>query len=233
MKKALKVGGIAILLAAAAAYAADGVVLKYVYKKDAVSKVRIKGTLEMQGTQVTVELVNQTKVKEVGDDGTATLEDGLLEGKATFNGQDIDIPSQPANIIVMKANGEVKEIRGESMTDDTYRLQNLMGFVTPTDAVQVGSKWNRDVPADKEKKTPAYKAEYTITGEETVQDTPTFKVEYKVYETEGTDPAKVEGTVWVAKDDCSVVKGSAKWENVPQPGAPVPISGNFTMERIK
>lgn len=231
--KAFRIGGIAVLLAAATAYAMDGVILKYVYKKDAIVKTRIKGSLEIQGTEVTVNMVNQVKVKEVAEDGTVTLEDGLVEGKASVGGQEFDIPAQGANLIVMKPNGEVKEIRGDNINDDSYRLQNLMGFVPPAEEVKVGSKWNRTLGANKDTKAPGFKSDYTITGEEKIDGTDTFKIEYKTIETEGSEPASIEGTMWVAKEDCTLVKGSAKWANVPQPGAPMPITGNFTMERVK
>ena len=77
--KALKFGGIALLLAAASAYAIDGVVLKYGYKKDSVTKVRIKGTIEVQGMEVTINMINQSKVMDIADDGTVTLEDGMVD----------------------------------------------------------------------------------------------------------------------------------------------------------
>ncbi|MEY4881776.1 MAG: hypothetical protein RLZ87_1205, partial [Armatimonadota bacterium] len=50
-------------------------------------------------------------------------------------------------------------------------------------------------------------------------------------ETEGNEPAAIEGTVWVSKADCSIVKGTAKWMNVPMAGAPMPINGEFTLTR--
>ncbi len=231
--KALKIGGIAILLAAATAYAIDGVVLKYAFKKDSVTKTRIKGSLEIQGMEVTIDMVNQTKVKEVADDGTATLEDGLLEGKASVGGQEIDIPAQGASLVVMKPNGEVKEIRGDNVNDDSYRLQNLMSFIPPTEAVSVGSKWKREVAANKDTKAPAVKSDYEIVAEEKVNDVDTFKINYKTVETEGSEPASTEGTLWIAKEDCGLIKANSTWTNVPQPGAPVPITGKFTLERIK
>jgi hypothetical protein len=231
--KALKFGGIAILLAAATAFAIDGVVLKYAYKKDAVQKMRIKGTLEVQGMEVTVNMINQSKVKDIAEDGTVTLEDGMIEGKVAFGGQEMDLPAQTANTVVMKANGEIKEIKGEEVSEATYRVQNLMGFVPPTEAVQVGSKWKKEVAANKDTKAPAYKSDYSILGEETIDGTATFKIQYKTIESEGSDPASMEGTVWVDKATCTLVKGSMKWSNVPMPGAPMPISGNFTMERVK
>jgi hypothetical protein len=231
--KALKFGGIAILLAAATAYAIDGVVLKYVFKKDDVRKVRVKGTLDIQGMEVTINMINQSKVREVSADGTITLEDNMVEGKVVFGGQEMDIPSQSGTVVIMKPTGEVKEIKGEEISEGSYRVQNLMGFIPPTEAVQVGSKWKKETPANKETKAPGYVSNYTILSEEKIDGTDTFKIQYKTVETEGTDPASMEGTIWIDKSNCDIVKGSQKWANVPMPGAPMPISGNFTMERVK
>lgn len=230
--KALKFGGIALVLAAATAYAFDGVVLKYVFKKDSVSKTRLKGTFDFQGTEVAVEMVNQSKVKDVADDGTVTLEEGLVEGKATVAGQEISLEAQPANVIVMKASGELKEIRGDNVDEKAYRMQNLMAFVPPAEAVTIGSKWTREVAANKDTKAPAFKATYNVVGDEKVSGTETLKIEYKINETEGSDPASVEGTVWVSKADCSIWKGNVKWNNMPVPQAPAPMSGSVTIERI-
>ncbi len=231
--KALKFGGIAILLAAATAYAIDGVVLKYAFKKDEVTKTRMKGSLEIGGMEITINMVNQSKVREIAEDGTVTLEDSMLEGKVSFGGQEMDIPGQTGTVVIMKSSGEIKEIKGDDVSEGSYRVQNLMGFMPPTEAVQVGSKWKREVAANKDTKAPAFKSDYTILAEEKLDGSDTFKIQYKIMESEGSDPASMEGTVWVDKANCQVVKGSSKWTNVPMPGAPAPISGNFTMERVK
>lgn len=231
--KALKIGGIAILLAAATAYAIDGVVLKYAFKKDDVRKVRVKGTLDIQGMEVTINMINQSKVREVAADGTVTLEDSMVEGKVVFGGQEMDIPSQTGTVVIMKPTGEVKEIKGEEVSEGSYRVQNLMAFIPPTEAVQVGSKWHKEVAANKDTKAPAFKGDYSILAEEKIDGVDSFKVQYKVSETEGSDPASMEGTIWIDKSNCDLLKSTQKWTNVPMPGAPMPISGNFTMERVK
>ena len=230
--KALRLGGIAILLVAALAYAADGIVLKYVYKKDSVSKTRLKGTVNLAGQEVLVNMVNRTKVKDIDADGNVTLEDGIMEGTITIGGQEIPLGAQSANIVVMSPGGEVKKI-GDKVETDAYRMQNLMAFVPSTDAVQVGSKWKREIPANKDTKAPGFKTEYTISGEENVGGADTFKIDYKALETEGDMPASVTGTFWISKLDCALIKGTAKWENVPEPTSHQTISGTVTLELIK
>lgn len=231
--KALKFGGIAILLVAASAYAIDGVVLKYVFKKDAVSKTRTKGTIEFNGGEITVTMVNQTKVREVAEDGTVTLEASVLEGKAITPQGDFDFPPTPGVVVVMKGTGEIKEIKGEDVSDATYRFQNLSSFIPTTEAIQVGSKWKKETPANKDTKAPAYKSEYTVLAEEKIDGVDTFKIQFKNSDGEGTDGSSIEGTMWVDKTNCDLIKGTQKWTNVTAPAAPVPVSGNFTLEKVK
>lgn len=230
--KAIKFASAATLLLAATAFAIDGTVLKNVFKKGDVSKMRIKGKLSIQGMEVEVTMVNQSKVVEIAEDGTATLEDGMIEGKVNFGGQEMDIPASPTTRVVMKPNGEIKEIRGDNVDGGVYRVQNLMSFVPPTEGVKVGSKWVRNVAADTNTGAEAMKGEYEITGEEKIGETEVFAITFKHTETAGSEPASMAGTFWISKADASLVKGTSKWVNVPMPGAPQAISGDFTFEKI-
>lgn len=231
--KALKFSGIAILLVAASAYAIDGVVLKYVFKKDDVQKTRIKGKIEAAGVEVTIEIVSQSKVTNVGEDGTVTAEEKTLEGKYSLNGTDNELPPSPAITMITKANGELKEIKADDVNEGMYRAHNLMNFIAPTDTVQVGTTWTKEYAANKDTKAPAYKTTGKILAEEKVDGTDTFKIEFKNTESEGTDPATIEGTLWVDKANCTLVKSTQKWTAVTMPGAPFPVSGSFTIDRVK
>lgn len=230
--KAIKFASAAALLLAATAFAIDGTVLKPVFKKDEVSKLRIKGKLQIQGMDIEVTLVNQSKVVEVAEDGTATLEDGMLEGKVNFGGQEMDIPASPTTKVIIKPTGEIKEIRGDGVDGGVYRVQNLMSFVPPVEGVKVGSKWVRNIAADSNSGAEAMKAEYEIKSEETINGTDVFVIDYKHSETAGAEPASMAGTMWIAKSNCGLVKGISRWTNVPMPGAPQAVSGDFTFEKI-
>jgi hypothetical protein len=230
--KALKVAGLSVLFVAAAAYAADGVILKYNWKKGDVVKMRTKGSLEFGGTEISVNMVNQEKVIEVADDGTATVEQSVVSLLVNIGGQEQDMAQGGSPMIaVYKADGSIKEIRGENVEAGAYRIQNLMGFVPPVEAVKVGSKWVREAKADKDTGAVAYKAEYEVLSEEKISKWETFKIKYKVTETEGSDPAMMEGTVWLNKGDASTVKSDVAWTNVPMAAAPMPISGKFSTMR--
>ncbi len=231
--KALKISGIAILLIAASAYALDGVVLKYTAKKNDVQKTRIKGKIEAQGLEISIEMVNQSTVSDVAADGTITSVEKLVSGKFTLNGTEQEIDNSSSMTTIMKPNGEIKEIKADEVTEIAYRAHNLMSFIAPSEEVKVGSSWDVDHAANKDTKAPAFKTKGKIVGEETIGGSETFKIEFKNIETEGTDPSSIEGTIWVDKSNCELVKSTQKWGNVTMPGSPFPVSGSFTMERIK
>ncbi len=226
----MKFAGIGLMLVAAAAFAADAVVLKMVYKKDQVTKYRMKGTLDAAGQTIEVTILTKDTVKEIAADGTVTVENETVEGKAIFGGQEMELPPQ-SRVTRFKPTGEIAEIKGEDIDATYYRVANLQIFLPPAEAVTVGSKWVRKGSANKDTGAVAFTASYEIVGEEKIGEYDTFKIKYKNTETEGNEPATMEGTVWISKTDCSLVKGSAKWMNVVQPGVPVPINGEFTLTR--
>jgi len=231
--KALKISGIAILLIAASAYALDGVVLKYTAKKNDVQKTRIKGKIEAQGLEIMIEMVNQSTISDVAADGTITSVEKLLSGKFTLNGTEQELDNSASMMMISKPNGEIKEIKADEVTEIAYRAHNLMSFIAPAEEVKVGSTWDVDHPANKDTKAPAFKTKGKIVAEETIDGTETFKIEFKNMETEGTDPSSIEGTIWVDKSNCALVKSTQKWVSVTMPGSPFPVSGSFTMDRVK
>jgi hypothetical protein len=230
--KAFKIAGLSVLLVATAAYAADGIILKYSYKKGDISKTRTKGSLEFGGQEISVNILQQEKVVDVTEDGTVTLEQTVLSMMVNMGGQEQDMSGGGTPVVsIMNANGSVKEIRGENVEAGAYRLQNLLGFVPPTEAVKVGSKWTRTEAANKDTGAVAFKGDYEVLAEEKIGKWETFKIKYKITETEGSDPASMDGTVWLSKVDASMVKSDTVWTNVPMSQAPMPISGKFSTMR--
>ena len=228
----MKFAGIGLMLVAAAAFAADAVVLKMVFKKDQVTKYRYKGSLDFSGQAIEVSLLLKEKVKEIDDKGNATLEQETIEGKVTVGGQEMEIPATPATVLTVKPNGDIMEIKGsDQVNGDVYRYQNLMSFYPSSDSVTLGSKWVRKGAANKDTGAVAFSASYEILGEEKIGELDTFKIKYRIVETEGNDPATNEGTVWVNKTDCGLIKATSKWSNVTMAGSPMPINGEFAISR--
>ncbi len=232
--KAIKSAGIAMMLLASVALATqDGVVLKYTPKKGDVLKLMIKGSLQIMGTDVTAELHSQTTVKEVGEDGSYTVEDKTTSGKINLGGQEMDIPESPGSVVVHNADGSVKEIRGDDIGPEAYRLAALNVWDFPKTAVKVGSKWGGEIKKNADKGTEDMKTSYEVVAEETVDGVDAIVIKSKVSETSGGTPASIEGKTWFSKADSQLIKSEMKYSNVPMAGAPEPITGNFVVVREK
>lgn len=232
--KAIRIAGIALMLTAALANAAqDGFVLKYTPKKGDVTKLRIKGNLSIQGMDITANILSQSTVKEVNADGSYELEDKQLGGTASFGGQEMEIPETPARTTLHNADGTVKEIRGDEVGGAEYRMANLNAWVAPKEAVKIGSKWVQEVKGDSEKGTVDATREYEVIAEETIDGEDTLVIKAKVTEKSGSEPAAISGKSWVSKKTGDLVKAEQTWTNVPMPGAPGAISGTFTITREK
>lgn len=232
--KAFKSAGIALMLLASVAFATqDGVVLKYKPKKGDVTKLQVKGSLQFGGMDITVVLHTQTTVKEVNEDGSYTMEEKTLGGTANLGGQEIPIEETPGSTTVHNADGGLKEIRGDDIGPEAYRLAALNDPALPKTALKVGSKWDSESKADTEKGTVDVKRSFEVIGEETIDGVETIIIKGKVAETQGSEPASIEGKTWLAKSDGQLVKAEHKYANVPMKGAPGPISGNFTITREK
>jgi hypothetical protein len=231
--KSLKIAGLTVLFATATAYASDGIVLKYTWKKGEVTKTRMKGSLELGGQEIGVSILNQEKVVEIAADGSVTVEQSVLNLTINMGGSEQDLSdSAGAPIIaIYNADGTLKQLMGENVESGAYRVQNLMAFVPPADALKVGSKWTKESEANKDRGTPALKASYEVVGDEKVAKWDTLKIKYKIAETEGSDPASMEGTIWLNKADASPIKSDVVWTNVPMAAAPTLISGKFSSMR--
>lgn len=140
--KALKSAGIAMMLLASVALATqDGTILKFTPKKGDTLKIVIKGSLQIMGTDVTATIRNLTTVKEVAEDGSYTLEEKTLGGTASLGGQEMEIPESAGSTMVYNADGTLKEIRGDDIGPEAYRVAALSAWNFPKTAVKVGSKW--------------------------------------------------------------------------------------------
>ena len=209
------------------------ILLRYRYVMGETWKIRMTGSIKISGEPVTMTMINQTKVVKVGDDGSISLEDKMVDGKVSVGGTDTDFPASEGSVFVIAANGETLEIRGSEITADAYRSQNLMSIVFPKEPVGSGSRWKVEFPAKRTTGAPAYAGQYSILMEEILDGIVCFKISYKTAETEGEIPGKIEGVAWVEKRTGRLIKGTQTWENFPVPGTPVPISGTFTSERVK
>ena len=196
-------------------------------------KLRLSAELEIGGNKATYTGLVQQKVTKVDTDGSYTEEEQQIQGKASFGGQDIDVPDTGAHPVIYNADGRVKEIKGDEQTAGaaSYRMTTLGLIIDAGKPLAVGDTWSVDLKADAKTGAEAAKADYKVLGEEKVGDLDTVKLSAKIKETGSSDPASSDGTYWIAKSDGSLVKAEVKWVNAPFPGAPGPISASVTMVR--
>lgn len=225
--------GLVLGLAAMTFAAVDGYLIKMTPKVGDVVKYKLKASLEVMGQQAKVTAITSEKVTKVDEDGTYTVESTQSDLKVQLGEQEIEPPASGATVEVRKANGTLVEIRGENVDSNSYRMNALSALVPSDKPVKVGDTWTNDVKSDAKTGAVAAKAEYKVIGEEKVGDYETLKLKVTVKETEGSEPASSEFTLWLDKANWTMVKLDGKLINAPMPGAPTPVTANMTLERVK
>lgn len=230
----LKMLAILAVAASATAFAAiDGFSVGRKPKEGDTVRYRMTADVDFGGMAIKAKFLVAEKVTKVEADGSYKLEQNQLEGTIDLNGQTQDMPAGNPSTMVYTKEGDLKEVTGGEATPDSYRMANLGGLHDPGHTINVGDTWTYEIKADSKTGAVAAKAEYKLVGEEKVGDIDCLKISRKVKETEGTDPASSDGTVWISKEDGSSVKEEGKWTNAPFPGAPAPINATITMVREK
>ncbi len=210
-----------------------GATLKRVVKTGDVYKFKLKADLEFSGQQVGFTSNISEKVTDASADGNYKVESTQSDSKINMNGQEQDIPEQGhSNTVTYNAAGEILEITGDSVEAGAYRMATLGVLKAPDAAVKTGDAWSYKIAANSKTGVVAANADYKILGDEKIDTKDTIKISVKVKETEGSDPASNEGTIWVDSKDYSIVKSDTQWTNAPIPGAPGPINGKVVLTRV-
>jgi len=217
----------ALATLAAAAFAVQGVSLRWTPKEGDELKYQTVGKLELGGQEAQITTINIHKVIRVESDGSFLVEAKPVEGKAIYNGA--EIPVRGATIQTeYAAGGELKTIRGDKPDTTGYRMANLTGFHAPDKPVMVGDTWSAGGKSDAKTGAVAWKVDYKVLGEETIGPYTALKMDVNARETEGSDGGKATGNVWVGKNGV-MVRTELKWSNMTVPGSPAPVNGSLTM----
>lgn len=219
-----------VALAAVAAAAIQEVTVKWAPKAGTTYTYKATGEFDFQGMNITFTARTIDKVLSV-DDGKVTIESAQVNGKAVFEGQEIDVPDAPPLTTVFASTGEVLEVRGEMADESSVRVANLQSFRYPEGPMTVGKTWEVNIPADAKKGVVAASGKWTVAGFEKVGKYDTMKVTFEVNETEGAEKAGMSGTVWVDVTDGVMVKFDGNLKNFPFAQAPAPMNGKFKLER--
>lgn len=229
----LKMLAILAVAASATAFAAfDGFSVGRKPKEGDTANYRMTADVDFGGMAIKAKFLVTEKVTKVEADGSYNLEQQQLEGTIDLNGQTQDMPagSGPSTMTYSK-DGSLLKVEGGEATPDSFRMANLGVMHDPGHTVNVGDTWTYEIKADSKTGAVAAKAEFKLVGEEKVGTFDCLKISRVVKETEGTDPASSDGTVWISKEDGSSVKEEGKWMNAPFPGAPAPINATISMVR--
>lgn len=219
------------------AYAAlDDLSLKRKPKVGDVSEFKVSAAFQTDQGEVLFGQKRVEQVTELKSDGGFVEKITSSETKISFGGQ--DLPEQPAvtGSAEVGPDGLIKTVTSDEPTVSdpaNLRLYNLHAFKAPDGAVKVGDEIKFDIPADTKKGTPGVKCTYKVAGSEKVKDWDCAKLTFTAEETEGEAKSSIKGTAWISTADGSLVKSEEQWKDVQPAGAPFPVNGKYTVERVK
>jgi copper(I)-binding protein len=201
---------------------------------------KYRHTMEMTfGEMSIVSTTNITnKVIRVDADGNVVMESSYSDGMMKVGDQEIPIPASPATRTTLKPNGMPVKVEWGLDSTDALRMGQFTNFF-PEKAVKIGDKWSAELKGDGS--ALAIKAEYELVAKEKVGDLDTLKIKVtsklSVQEAakEGGMPSlqvNASGHIWIDPKTGMLVRMTAKVKGMPAEGAPMPLDGTLTMERI-
>lgn len=221
----------AVLAVGAIALAAQEFTLKRVAKVGDVIKLKMSVDAEFAGTPIKVTATSIDKVIKVEDNGNITTESTQTNMKIKFGDQEFDQDSESPRVYVTKPTGELIEIKGDGVDNGYWRMANMNVLRMPDKPVKVGDKWTFEIAKDAKTGAVAAKHEYEVLGVEKVGRYECLKIKHTFKETEGSEPASANGTLWVDLSDGSLVKAETTQNKVPIPEAPAPMDMKILLER--
>jgi len=185
-----------------------------------------------QSAVITMSMTN--KVVKVDTDGNIVIESTSGEGSVKFGDQEMPLPPSPTTKTTYKPNGMPVKVEGGDNPNSPLRMARLTSGVFADKPVKIGDKWS--VESKPEGNTPGLKAEYELVGKERVNDIETLKIKLTVKEVgekvEG-GASTMSGHIWLDPLTGMLVRMTATVKGLPAEGAPMPLDGTLTMERIR
>jgi len=241
MRNAIRATALLLISAGLAGFIAaqEEYTLKLQVKEGDTFKYRF--TMEMTfGEMSAVVTMNiTTKVVKVDGDGNVVMESSSGDGMAKFGDQEMPIPPSPTTKTTFKPNGMPIKVEGGPDSATAMRMARLNSHLFPDKAVKIGDKWSAEMKG--EGNLPSLKGEYELVAKEKVGDVETLKIKFTVQEVanqkEGDAPsmldnANINGHVWIDPKTGMLVRMSATVKGMPAEGAPMPLDGTITMERV-
>ncbi|HRF60076.1 MAG TPA: hypothetical protein PLH94_09215 [Fimbriimonadaceae bacterium] len=187
--------------------------LLYRAKVGEILRYRVEMSFEDQGVKATLIGSGETRVDKVDVLGPITLFQKLGQMKLKSGNDEMDIANDSESTMIIKATGEIIEVRGKNVTTDNLRTTRATMVVVPSNPVKPGDTWTHQIP--KSTGIRAMTFEYRAVGTEKIGARDTMKIEFKVRETEGNLPIQADGTAWLSTVDGKTVRILANVTNAP------------------
>jgi hypothetical protein len=220
-------------LALTAIASADGYSLRRIPKVGAALKYSMEATFDANGGSGTLKATLLEKTTGIDKDGNFTVQQSQIDASGTFDKEKIDISARTPVTLTYKPNGLVTLISGDLTDANAYRMENLGAVVDPGHPVKIGEVWTNEIKEDKTLKTRAVRAEYKLIGEEKIGAIDTLRIKVLAKENDSDNATSDEFTIWISKEDGSMVQLESKWLNAPFPGASAPIPATIKIVRIE
>ncbi len=212
--------------------------LKLQVKEGDVFKYRF--TMEITfGDQSAVFTMNLTnKVIKVESNGDIVFEGSSSDGMVKFGEQEMPVPASPPTRTTFKPNGTPTKVEGGRNPESEMRMARLNSLLFPDKAVKIGDKWNGELKG--EGNLPTLKAEYELVAKEKVGDIEALKIKFNIQEVAAQSgesstmntPTTMSGFIWIDPKTGMLVRMNGSVKGMPAEGAPMPLDGTLTMERI-
>jgi len=232
MRSALRVNVGIALVALCSFAAADGFSIKRAPKVGAAVKYNLDVSFDANGGQGTLKATLLEKVTNIDKDGNFTVEQSQLDASGTFDKEQIEVSTRTPVTLTYKPNGQVTLIAGDLTDANAYRMENLGSLIDPGKLVSVGDLWSTTIKPDKALGTREVRTEFRLVSEEKIGGLDTLRIKGIAKEAEADNPATDEFTVWISKEDGSIVQLESKWQNAPFPGQSSPIPASIKITRV-
>ena len=215
---------------------ADGFVIKRNPKLGASAKYSMDVLFDANVGQGTLKATLVEKVVDIDKNGNYSVEQSQIDATGTFDKEKIDISPRTPITLVYKPNGQVTSIVGDLTDANSYRMENLGSLLDPGHPIKINDTWIAEIKGDKTLGTQNVRIQYKLIAEEKVGDIDTLKIKGLAKEVDANlnavNPPTTDFTIWISKEDGSMVKLESKWTDAPFPGQSSPIPATIKILRI-
>jgi hypothetical protein len=248
MARTGKTGALALLLltlVAANGAAQEKVTLVYRAKVGQIMRYKHEVSLKAEAgggkQEFQIKSTEKVTVTAVAASGDITEENLDESSEYTVNGQKVPAPDTPKNTstVTVHPDGLLVSYKSSDPEADknktSVRLYPAENPIFINKPIGVGDKWSHEFKTDTTLGMHAGKADYETLAFEKVNNIDSVKLKISYQETEGAQPLRSTGTLWVEKTTGDVVQSDVNYENIPFGGedSKASVSGKMHGERTE